>query len=504
MKNILTTTFILLLLINIYLLSNDINLENGFHIPLNIWNINTKDDDFAPYFIEESSMLMFNSNVNKYSKYFYSIVEYQMDSIIDFQKPVILNSNLNQKRKNNAYFCLIDNKTAFVNAHSMFRNGNFVNIKKTNFERNAWTEPTIIPEFHTDNFIGHPAISPNKSILIFTSTKHSHNNTTDLWSANLQPDGTWDMLIPIDELNSNGNEITPYFLNDTTLIFASDGFEGKGGYDLYYAHYVNGNWTKPLPLGDINTEYNETDPHIVFNYLIFASDRTGGKGGYDLYYAKNKDNYKDDIYKNTLSISATNYQLNITKIIEYDLISEVIKNDIDTKINVINDTSYILSPNSIEFKIHSDSINNLYYKLFADDNILEENIINDSTFIIRFTPKVFLYDTCFLQIINNSIDTITLPLEITKNEKKEPKLHNDNNNSFYKVIAKYSNDFEEINKDITSNLKELIYFNKKVAIVANSNKMYSDIINKLNIKNIRTNFIKTNSPNLIEFRIYKE
>ena len=505
MKNILIKTFILILLTNKYLFSNDINLENGFHIPINIWNINSKDDDFAPYFLAESSMLIFNSVVNKYSKYFYSTLSYQTDSIIYFQKPIILNSNLNKNRKNNAYFCLIDNKSAFVNSNSMFKNGNFINIKKTNFERNAWTEPSIVPEFHSANFIGHPAISPNKNILIFSSNMHSNtNNTTDLWSATLQSDGSWDMLVSIDELNSNGNEITPYFVNDTTLIFASDGFEGKGGYDLYYANYVNGNWSKPIPLEDINTEYNETDPSIVLNYLIFASDRTGGKGGYDLYYAENKETYKEEaeVYKNNLSISATNYQLNITKIIEYNLISEAIKND--TNINISNDTSYILSPSVIEFKVHADFINNINYKLFCDNYILEENNINDSVFNVRFTPKFFLVDSCTLQIINN-VDTFFIPLEIIKNEKKEPKLHNENNNTFYKILAKYSNsnDFEEINKDIIYNLKELLYSNKKVDIFANSNKIYSYIIDALNIKNINTNFIKTNNSNIIEFRIYK-
>jgi hypothetical protein len=115
-----------------------------------------------------------------------------------------------------------------------------------------------------------------------------------------------------------------------------------------------------------------------------------------------------------------------------------------------------------------------------------------------------LVDSCTLQIINN-VDTFFIPLEIIKNEKKEPKLHNENNNTFYKILAKYSNsnDFEEINKDIIYNLKELLYSNKKVDIFANSNKIYSYIIDALNIKNINTNFIKTNNSNIIEFRIYK-
>ena len=499
--------FIVILLTSKCLIGNT-NIINGFYTPINIWNINSREDDFAPYFME--NYLIFSSIIDGYSKYFTAVIETKTktDTNIIFKTPIILNSPLNQKRKNNAYFCLIDNKQAIVNAHTNFNNGNFVNIKKTKFERNVWTEPSVIAELSDDNFGGHPTVSPSKDILIFTSNKNSPNNTTDLWSATLQPDGTWDMLIPIDELNSVENEITPFFVNDTTLIFASNGFEGKGGYDLFYSYYTDGTWSKPLPLDDINTEFNETDPTIMFDYLMFASDRPGGKGGLDLYYAKIKqDNITENIV-NSLSISATNYQLNISRNIEYDLISEAAKK----VLNATEDTSYTLTPNIIEFKIHRNSNsnydNNIFYKLYYGNTILENNtIINDSTVIIGFTKyisKIFLFDSCYFEVTSNEYNPATIPIEIIKNENREPKIHSDNKNTFLKAFAINTNDiktFEKLNQDIIANLKKLATLSKRIEILINSNEIYNEL-NKI-FHQPNTTFIKTSNTEIIEFRLHK-
>ena len=493
---------IIFLLLNIYL-SGNTNIKNGFDTPINIWNINSKEDDFAPYFMED--YLIFNSIVNGYSKYFTALIDSKTDTNIIFKLPAILKSPLNQNKKNNAYFCLIDNKEALVNGHTMFKNGNFVNIKKSNFERNTWTEPNIIAELSEDIFMGHPTISSSKNILIFSSNKNSPNKTTDLWSATLQSDGTWDMFIPIDELNSIGNEITPFFVNDTTLIFASDGFDGKGGYDLFYSYYVDGTWTKPVPLEDINTEFNESDPLIIFDYLVFASDRPGGRGGLDLYYAKIKDNDTTENITNPLSVSATNYQLNITRNIEYNLVSNAVKN----VLNIIDDTSYISTPSIIEFKIHKNlpTNENIFYKLHCEDNILEKDVItNDSAVIIgfgKYAPKIFLLDSCYFEIAYKNFNNVTIPIEIIKNESKVPKIYSENNDTFFKVFAKNTDNiksFEELNQDIISNLKELAITSKKIEIIANSEKIYNELSKIFSQKN--TTFVKTTNADVVEFLLY--
>lgn len=101
-----------------------------------------------------------------------------------------------------------------------------------------------------------------------------------------------DELTPesFDILNSDSNDINP-FINGNYIFFASDREGGYGGYDLYYSHYDNGEWSTPVNMGsEINTENDEIKPLAVYymgyenDIMFFSSNRTGGKGGYDIYY----------------------------------------------------------------------------------------------------------------------------------------------------------------------------------------------------------------------------
>ena len=92
-----------------------------------------------------------------------------------------------------------------------------------------------------------------------------------------------------DLLNSAENEITPFLAGDDTLYFASNGFGGKGGYDVYVTIKVSGEWQPPVPVESINTSYNESDFVVLPGAAaVFASDRPGGKGGLDLYSVSKK------------------------------------------------------------------------------------------------------------------------------------------------------------------------------------------------------------------------
>jgi hypothetical protein len=204
------------------------NIANGFEPPENLSILNTNEDNFAPFFNSKRNELIFNSIYNDYSTYFVS----KIDTSFNFSVPKVLFSHLNQARQNRSYFTLIDDNEALVCAFNLTERGSFLNIHKSVFKRNAWSSPSPIPEFSDSCFIAHPTVSPNGEILVFSTNKNEANRSVDLWMATKQADNSWDMFVPIDELNSIGNEITPFLASDSLLIFASDGFEGAGGVDL--------------------------------------------------------------------------------------------------------------------------------------------------------------------------------------------------------------------------------------------------------------------------------
>ncbi|MCS6999878.1 MAG: hypothetical protein RML15_02700 [Bacteroidota bacterium] len=144
-------------------------------------------------------------------------------------------------------------------------------------------EPIV--ELNRENhFVMFPALSGDGRMLVFATTAESENYTTDLWVS--QWDGTqWSVPFPLEGFEqSSGSEITPCFVGRDTLIFASNGFGGKGGFDLFMTVRHGGVWSAPQPLSELNSAADDRDPCLLpTGDLLFASNRTGQ---FDLYYAR--------------------------------------------------------------------------------------------------------------------------------------------------------------------------------------------------------------------------
>ena len=72
-----------------------------------------------------------------------------------------------------------------------------------------------------------------------------------------------------------------------TVYFASNNPDGYGGWDIYVAHWNGTDWGKAVNLGkEINTPGNEITPFFDGTDLYFASDWHPGMGGLDLFKAQ--------------------------------------------------------------------------------------------------------------------------------------------------------------------------------------------------------------------------
>ncbi len=103
----------------------------------------------------------------------------------------------------------------------------------------------------------------------------------------------------VNELNSlpfNSDEYSvahpTLSLDGKTLYFSSDMPGGFGGMDLYYSEKEDGRWGPPMNMGpSINTEGNEIFPyfHSGTQRMYFSSDGHIGLGGLDIYYMEQKE-----------------------------------------------------------------------------------------------------------------------------------------------------------------------------------------------------------------------
>lgn len=145
-----------------------------------------------------------------------------------------------------------------------------------------------------------PAVRLPEGSLIFTRNNFNNNkagtsssgiNKLKLYTA---VGDNWDEIV---EFPFNGDEYStghPAISADgKVLVFASDSPRGYGGTDLYFCVRVSerGAWGRPVNLGPrINTEGNELFPYIDKNgKLYFASTGYPGLGGLDIFEVVLKD-----------------------------------------------------------------------------------------------------------------------------------------------------------------------------------------------------------------------
>ena len=152
----------------------------------------------------------------------------------------------------------------------------------------AGARSAVQPMPHNDPDYGtqHPSVTPGGRRIFFASNRPGGYGGYDLYFAD-RHDDAWGPAINLGpEVNTAGNEASPYFHATAQLFFSSDGRGGLGGYDVYGIDLSGRAWgeVKALP-EPINSPANETGFTLggdaAYGYLV--SDRPGGLGMEDIY-----------------------------------------------------------------------------------------------------------------------------------------------------------------------------------------------------------------------------
>lgn len=104
-----------------------------------------------------------------------------------------------------------------------------------------------------------PSVSADGQWLYFASNRKGGLGGTDLWRCHRLKNGDWSRPENLgSRVNTSGNEKLPFIHADGhTLYFVSDGWQGFGGYDVYFIDLADGS-TQPTNLGlPINSEGDE-------------------------------------------------------------------------------------------------------------------------------------------------------------------------------------------------------------------------------------------------------
>tara|TARA_R110002074_G_scaffold696_5_gene3851 strand:- start:1139 stop:3025 length:1887 start_codon:yes stop_codon:yes gene_type:complete len=167
---------------------------------------------------------------------------------------------------------------------------NQINLYYSEWVDGGWKGVFEVPFNSSEYSTGHPALNPNGNWLYFVSDMPGGKGGSDIYRVNIDANGNFSKpeRLP-DNINTEGKENFPYLDSVGNLYFSSDGHQGLGGLDIFYAEANGARFENPINLGKgANTE--DDDFAFIWNsetktgYL--SSNRKGGKGSDDIYMVK--------------------------------------------------------------------------------------------------------------------------------------------------------------------------------------------------------------------------
>lgn len=391
---------------------------------VNIKQLNTKEDDFAPSINFNENFIYYNWSDKERLKLFKRKINSQGKFDIHntgnlFSSNAIEVIDEIVKTKINPTYISFWGNEAYLTGKVKSPKGSLLGIYLSNYEKNNWQLIRLLEELGIDKFNVHPTISPSGNILVYSTATPNKPEESDLMIAYKDEKNNWSSVVPLNNLNSNLSEITPFFASDDTLYFASNGLDGRGGYDIFYSIFENGDWQKPIPVEGINTESDESDfIKLCDDTYLFVSNRTGGMGGLDIwaYSKQNIDEYIDEpelkISLNTSALKIQRFSSFIQVVNNANLIENFFKNNFTKE----KDYYYIFSDSIISNPSHIE-VNYNYNKNLSNYSITLE-IKNNNQII--YSKDLMSEEKKIIIPVQNLFDQISIPdkIELTTTLKK--------------------------------------------------------------------------------------
>jgi outer membrane protein OmpA-like peptidoglycan-associated protein len=264
-----------------------------------------------------------------------------------------------------------------------------------------WQQPVAFRYNNPESYsVGHPAISPDGSLLYFVTDMPGGYGGSDIYFCEKLPDETWsEPKNAGSSINTAGKEVFPYIAPDGTLYFSSDGLSGMGGLDMFSAIGSKDKWSSPE-----NMKYPFNSPKDDFSIIFsgdgsgyFSSNREGGKG-------------KDDVYgfvssppKNLIIAVTTKERLEDNSILILKGVNVQIKND-ENALNVSSDDMGIYFAEAAcndEYKIKGTKDG--YFA--AEKNVMTVcKTRHDTVFVELFLEKIIINKPIVLKNIYYDFD----------------------------------------------------------------------------------------------------
>jgi outer membrane protein OmpA-like peptidoglycan-associated protein/tetratricopeptide (TPR) repeat protein len=254
-------------------------------------NINTKFDEYWPSISADGEMMVFTRLIpknennpkvfgNRQEDLFYSVFKDNQ-----WQKAEPFGNPINTSDNEGAQFITSDGKKMYFTACNRADGKGKCDIYVSEKLEKGWSVPVNMGEpINSAYSEKQPSLSSDGNELYFASNRPGGKGNLDIWVSTLDEKGKWSKPVNLgDSINTPEDEQAPFIHPDNhTLYFASNGWPGMGGNDLFFSRRINNmDWSSPKNLGyPINTYADEVG--IIVNTkgdrAYFASNREASKG----------------------------------------------------------------------------------------------------------------------------------------------------------------------------------------------------------------------------------
>ncbi|MBX2907875.1 MAG: OmpA family protein [Taibaiella sp.] len=145
--------------------------------------------------------------------------------------------------------------------------------------------------------VAHASVSPNGKVMALVSDMPRGKGRSDIYLCKAMPGGKWSTPVNAgDVINTEGDELFPSWMDDSTLSFSSDGHLGLGGLDMYTTHWdaTTGAFSALLNPGiPLNSSFDDISLALRSNEdnTWFSSNRPGEKLGDNVYFYRKMELY---------------------------------------------------------------------------------------------------------------------------------------------------------------------------------------------------------------------
>lgn len=314
-------------------------------------SVNSPYNDYAPVVTADGSEMYFTSRRPVTEKEIKKgmesremiYVSYYSDSVSGWSNAKALPENVNIPGRFVSNISISsDGQRLLIYQDDRYGNGD---IYESLLKGENWSDMTAYSRLiNSDYHESSACYSPDGRTLYYVSERLGGNGKRDIWKCTRDNKGGWRAPENLGSIVNTPEDEESVFIHPdgVTLYFSSRGHNSIGGFDVFKSVLKDGNWSKPVSLGEpINTTGDD---------LFFVLTASGEKG----YYASSRDADQKDIYEirfYPLIHSVEEEQPKLT-VLKGTIRDEKTQNPIEAKIEIIdNERNEIVG----EFNSNSES-----------------------------------------------------------------------------------------------------------------------------------------------------